>query len=67
VVTSDVPPGMLAAGNPARIVGPVDAVDCPFGIVIPYEHGLDVRRRPEWTTVAALPRPVVRPPKKKHR
>ena len=25
----------------------------------------DVRRRPEWTTVAPLPRPVVRPPKRR--
>jgi carbonic anhydrase/acetyltransferase-like protein (isoleucine patch superfamily) len=58
VVTADVPPGMLVAGNPARIIGPVDSVECPFGIVIPYEHGLDVRRRPEWTTVEPLPRPV---------
>src|SRR5207245_2692978 len=58
VVTADVPPGMLVAGSPARVVGPVDSVECPFGIVIPYEHGIDVRRRPEWTTVAPLPRPV---------
>ena len=63
VVTADVPPGMLVAGSPARVVGPVDSVECPFGIVIPYEHGLDVRRRPEWTTVAPLPRPITRPPK----
>jgi acetyltransferase-like isoleucine patch superfamily enzyme len=63
VVTSDVPAGMLVAGSPARIIGPVDSVACPFGIVIPYDHGLDVRRRPEWTTVAALPRPVTKPPK----
>jgi tetrahydrodipicolinate N-succinyltransferase len=65
VVTADVPAGMLVAGNPARVIGPVDSVECPFGIVIPYEQGLDVRRRPEWTTVAPLPRPVVRPPKKR--
>jgi acetyltransferase-like isoleucine patch superfamily enzyme len=64
VVTIDVPAGMLAAGNPARIVGPVDAIECPFGIVIPYENGLDVGRRPERTTVAPLPRPVTRPPRK---
>jgi hypothetical protein len=56
---------MLVAGNPARVIGPVDSVECPFGIVIPYEHGIDVRRRPEWATVAPLPRPVVRPPKKR--
>src|SRR5262245_49093996 len=64
VVTSDVPAGVLVAGNPARVIGPVDKIECPFGIVIPYENGIDVRRRPEWNTVAVLPRPVVRPPKK---
>src|SRR5881394_1967233 len=63
VVTSDVPAGMLVAGNPARVIGPVDSVACPFGIVIPYQQGIDVRRRPEWTTVAPLPRPVTKPPK----
>jgi len=63
VVTGDVPAGMLVAGSPARVIGLVDAVECPFGIVIPYEQGLDVRRRPEWTRVAPLPRPVTRPPK----
>jgi acetyltransferase-like isoleucine patch superfamily enzyme len=63
VVTGDVPPGMLVAGNPARVVGPVDSLECPFGIVIPYEQGVDVRHRPEWDTVAPLPRPVARPPK----
>jgi acetyltransferase-like isoleucine patch superfamily enzyme len=62
-VTIDVPAGMLAAGNPARIIGPVDSLECPFGIVVPYQQGVDVRRRPEWNTVAALPRPVTRPPK----
>ena len=40
---SDVPAGMLVAGNPARVIGPVDSVECPFGIVIPYEDG---HRRP---------------------
>ena len=35
VVTADVPAGMLVAGNPARVIGPVDSVECPFGIVIP--------------------------------
>ena len=63
VVTGDVPAGMLVAGNPARVVGPVDSLECPFGIVIPYEHGVDVRHRPEWTTVAPLSRPVTGPSK----
>jgi acetyltransferase-like isoleucine patch superfamily enzyme len=67
VVTADVPAGMLVAGNPARVIGPVDKVECPVRIVIPYENGIDVRRRPEWNTVAVLPRPVVRPPKKPRR
>jgi len=64
VVTADVPAGMLVAGNPARVIGPVDSLECPFGIVIPYENGIDVRRRPEFETVAALPRPIARPAKK---
>lgn len=63
VVTKDVPPGVLVAGNPAAIVGPVDALTCPFGIVIPYDHSLDVRRRPEWSSVPPLPRPIERPPR----
>jgi acetyltransferase-like isoleucine patch superfamily enzyme len=61
VVTKDVPAGVLVAGSPARVIGPVDSIECPFGIVIPYEHGIDVRRRPEWTTVEPLPRPVTKP------
>jgi acetyltransferase-like isoleucine patch superfamily enzyme len=63
VVTRDVPAGVLVAGNPAMVVGPVDNLTCPFGIVIPYERSRDVRSRPEWTTVAPLPRPQVKPPK----
>src|SRR6266850_1154336 len=63
VVTGDVPAGMIVAGNPARIIGPVDSAECPFGIVIPYVGGLDVRRRPEWTDVPALTRPIMKPTK----
>jgi acetyltransferase-like isoleucine patch superfamily enzyme len=63
VVTADVPPGMLVMGVPARVAGSVDALECPFEIVKPYEQGRDVRRRPEWTTVEPLPRPITRPPK----
>jgi hypothetical protein len=62
-VTADVPAGMLVAGNPARVVGPVDSLECPFGIVIPYVDGVDVRRRPEWSDVPALPRPIAKPVK----
>ena len=61
VVTSDVPPHMVVVGNPARVIRDVDQLECPFEIVKPYVNGLDVRRRPEWETVAALPRPVRRP------
>ena len=45
----------------------VDELECPFDIVTPYKDGLDVRRRPEWKTVAVLPRPVTKPPKKERR
>ena len=65
VVTNDVAPGTVVAGNPARVIGAVGAVECPFGIVIPYENGLDVRRRPEWSTVSPLPRPIERPARKR--
>jgi acetyltransferase-like isoleucine patch superfamily enzyme len=61
VVTRDVPAGMAVAGNPARELGPVDSLECPFGIVIPYVDGVDVRGRPEWTTIPPLPRPVTKP------
>ncbi len=61
VVTRDVPARVVVAGSPARVISDVDALECPFDIVKPYVDGIDVRRRPEWTTVAALPRPVVRP------
>jgi serine acetyltransferase len=63
VVTIDVPAGMLAVGSPARIISTVDELECPFDIVKPYEQGIDVRRRPEWTTVAPLPRPITKPVK----
>lgn len=61
VVTTDIPAQALAYGNPARVRGKVDDLECPFGIVIPYQEGLDVRRRPEWETVPVLPRPVRKP------
>jgi acetyltransferase-like isoleucine patch superfamily enzyme len=63
VVTADVPAGMLVAGNPARVVGPVDSLECPFGIVIPYVDGVDVRRRHDWNDVPALARPITKPEK----
>jgi acetyltransferase-like isoleucine patch superfamily enzyme len=63
VVTIDVPPGMLAVGCPARIIGTVDSLECPFDLVKPYDHTVDVRRRPEWNGVAPLPRPIVKPTK----
>jgi hypothetical protein len=52
-------------GSPARVVSGVDDLECPFEIVKPYELGIDVRRRPEWTTVEPLPRPIIRPAKKR--
>jgi acetyltransferase-like isoleucine patch superfamily enzyme len=64
VVTRDVPPGMVVVGSPARVVGSVDALECPFDLVKPYVEGIDVRRRAEWSSVEPLPRPIVRPPKK---
>ena len=61
VVTENVPARAVVAGSPARVVSDVDQLECPFDLVKPYQDGIDVRRRPEWNTVAPLPRPVVRP------
>jgi hypothetical protein len=60
-VIADVPARAVVVGSPARIISDVDDLKCAFDIVKPYESGIDVRRRPEWNTVAPLPRPVVRP------
>jgi acetyltransferase-like isoleucine patch superfamily enzyme len=65
VVVKDVPPRALVVGSPARVIGDVDSLECPFNIVKPYQDGLDVRRRPEWTAVESLPRPVRRPDRDK--
>jgi len=65
VVTKDVPPRAVVAGSPARVIGEVDSLECPFDIVKPYQDGLDVRRRLEWATVAPLPRPITRPGQRK--
>ncbi len=61
VVTRDVPAGTVVVGNPARVIGSVDELECPFELVQPYVNGLDVRRRPEWKTVPPLPRPIRKP------
>lgn len=46
VVTSDIPAGVVAYGNPARVVKPIDSVRCPLGVVDrPYVEGRDVRTR----------------------
>jgi acetyltransferase-like isoleucine patch superfamily enzyme len=46
VVTSDIPAGCVAYGNPARPAKNVDDLPCVFGLVAhPYECGLDVRSR----------------------
>jgi acetyltransferase-like isoleucine patch superfamily enzyme len=58
VVTKSVPARAVVVGSPARVIGDVDSLECPFDIVKPYRDGLDVRRRPEWKTVSPLPRPI---------
>lgn len=63
VVTKDVPAQAVVVGNPARIIASVNDLQCPFDLVKPYVNGLSVRQRPEWETVAPLPRPVHRVPK----
>ena len=45
VVTHDVPPFMVAYGNPARVAKHVDQLDCPFDLVVPYINGKDVKTR----------------------
>lgn len=46
VVTTDIPPRMVAYGNPAIVRGSVDDLECQFGIVDrPYLDGLDVSAR----------------------
>jgi acetyltransferase-like isoleucine patch superfamily enzyme len=39
VVTRDVPPGMVALGNPARVVGKISDLTCTTGLRDrPYDH-----------------------------
>jgi UDP-3-O-[3-hydroxymyristoyl] glucosamine N-acyltransferase len=46
VVTRDVPPHMLVYGNPARVIGPVDDLECPLDLVEhPYLEGMDILLR----------------------
>ena len=46
VVTRDIPARCVAYGNPARLHGQVDDLDCDFGRTEhPYLSGLDVRSR----------------------
>ncbi len=38
VVTRDVPPGVVVAGNPARVVKEISALTCPYDLIAhPYE------------------------------
>jgi acetyltransferase-like isoleucine patch superfamily enzyme len=46
VVTKDVPARGVAYGNPAKVVGNVDDLDCPAGVMErPYVNGLDFQCR----------------------
>ena len=46
VVTTDIPPHVVAYGNPARVVQPIDSLTCPLGIVDQaYVDGRDVQTR----------------------
>jgi acetyltransferase-like isoleucine patch superfamily enzyme len=45
VVTSDIPPGAVAYGNPARARKHVDELTCQFDLAIPYIGGKDVLTR----------------------
>jgi acetyltransferase-like isoleucine patch superfamily enzyme len=46
VVTRDIPAFTVAYGNPARPVGSVEELPCPFDLVEhPYANGLDVKAR----------------------
>jgi acetyltransferase-like isoleucine patch superfamily enzyme len=50
VVTRDVPPRTLVYGNPARVMRPVDDLECPLHLVEhPYVRGLDVSCRASGT------------------
>jgi acetyltransferase-like isoleucine patch superfamily enzyme len=37
VVTRDIPPGVVAVGNPARVLRPVTELTCPYGLT-PYDE-----------------------------
>lgn len=45
VVTRDIPPFMLAYGNPARPIKPVDQIECRWCDDKPYLDGADMRSR----------------------
>lgn len=46
VVTKDIPARAVGYGHPAQVVGNVDDLECPLGIVdTPYLEGRDVRSR----------------------
>ncbi|MGD1277047.1 MAG: acyltransferase [Tepidisphaeraceae bacterium] len=45
VVTRDVPPFAVVAGNPARRLRDVNELNCPFDLTQPYVDGQDVKAR----------------------
>lgn len=56
VVTRDIPSGVLAYGNPAKVVKPIDSLRCPLGIVDrPYVEGRDVQTRERLGIQASSP------------
>ena len=54
VVTRDVPPFMLAYGNPAKPQKHVDALTCPFELTTPYIDGKDFKTREREAQLATI-------------
>lgn len=76
VVTRDIPPGVVAVGNPAHVLYPVTELECPYGLT-PYDvldgrvrdviaQGLDRARVDDWAGPPrrpAKPLPVLKSPR----